>query len=201
MSDAVRKAAIEPFFSTKEEGEGSGLGLSMVYGFVRQSGGHMRIESEPDQGTRVEIFLPRSAQPASGATHINGEAAVPGGPETVLVVDDNTHVRNSAVATLTKMGYDVLGASSGAEALEVLDSSEVALLFSDVRMPEMTGIELAARAQAAHPHLRVLLTSGFANGTAALSDDKQPYEFIPKPYRKHDLAIRIRNILDKRDYE
>ena len=119
MSKKVLKSAIEPFFSTKEEGDGSGLGLSMVYGFVQQSGGHMTLDSERDKGTRVNLYLPRTTD-----TEILDEAdetavETPNGQETILIVDDNADVRNSAAATIARLGYDVLAASEGMEALSV----------------------------------------------------------------------------------
>lgn len=197
MSDLVRKSAIEPFFSTKGDSEGSGLGLSMVYGFVQQSGGHLSLSSERDRGTCVQLFLPRCYETTNRTDDKEAVADTPNGQETVLVVDDNTDVRNSAAATVARLGYDVLAASGGAEALSVLANTDVDLLFSDVKMPQMSGFELAARAQAAHPNLQVLLTSGFADATVPqTADGAAIYEFIPKPYRREQLAKKIRSLLD-----
>ncbi|MGI9272949.1 MAG: PAS domain S-box protein [Woeseiaceae bacterium] len=202
MTEEVRKSAIEPFFSTKETGSGSGLGLSMVYGFVQQSGGHLLLDSEHENGTRIELYLPRTRESESRYSYANSEGDLPGGKETVLVVDDNAAVRNSAVATLMRLGYDVLSASNGPEALDVLKTSDVDMLFSDLKMPKMTGYELAANAQAAHPQLRVLLTSGFSDSSDLFSGDAEHHpEFIPKPYTKHELANKFRTILDDRNYE
>src|SRR6185437_1920410 len=184
----------EPFFTTKEVGRGSGLGLSQVYGFVKQSGGYIHIDSERGIGTRVHLFLPR----ASGATEVS-EVLAHGEPlahdprgATILVVEDEADVREVVAAELTNFGYRVLTAVDGREALEMLESeSDIDLLFSDVVMPHgMNGDDLAREARRRRPELKVLLTSGYP--PAELRDRQSLGEFrvLQKPYRVEDL-LRI----------
>ncbi|MBB4238013.1 hybrid sensor histidine kinase/response regulator [Rhizobium esperanzae] len=201
MSEEVRKRAIEPFFTTKEVGSGTGLGLSMVYGFVKQSGGHLQLYSEVERGTTVRIYLPA----VNGARHQqavpdqgSGENRLPGGDETVLVVEDDARVRRVAVARLASMGYTVLEAESGHRALDLLrDNSEIALLFTDIVMPGgMTGDELAREARLFRPEIAVLFTSGYSEPGLAAKGIVPGAQWLRKPYTAKDLALKIRELLD-----
>jgi len=199
MAPDVVSRAFEPFFTTKDVGSGSGLGLSQVYGFVKQSGGHVAIDSEPGRGTEFSIYLPRSDTKADLTVPAGKleEHLIPTGSETVLVVEDNEDVRNVAVATISDLGYRVLIASNGAEALALIDSdTEIDLLFSDVVMPGgISGFDLARQALGKRSHLRAVFTSGYAqtDGQAIPHTD---YPLIMKPYRRAELAQKIRLALD-----
>ena len=195
MQPEVQERAMEPFFTTKGPGEGSGLGLSMIFGFVKQSGGHMRIDSEPGSGTTVRLFFPQVqfVDPDSPSGDVTPLAT---GTETILLVDDNAEMRAVARRHLTSLGYQVKEAASGPAALAVLgDGGAFDLLFTDVVMPEgMTGYQLAAAAHHLRPSLKVLLTSGFAPQDPAA--EAPPWLMIRKPYRKHDLAAMVRAALE-----
>jgi signal transduction histidine kinase/CheY-like chemotaxis protein len=196
MEPAIVRCAFDPFFTTKEVGKGSGLGLSMVYGFVRQSGGHVRIESEPDRGTAVSMYLPRfTGAQAAEPTPLPSFDRVPAGAETVLVVEDDPLVRGHVVALLEDLGYTVVAADHGKAALAALDTNrQVRLLFTDVVMPGgMNGPQLAAEARRRQPGLKVLLTSGYAD---ALTGERPELPLLPKPYRKPELARKVREVLD-----
>ncbi|WP_160012401.1 PAS domain-containing sensor histidine kinase [Rhizobium sp. 18055] len=201
MTEEVKKRAIEPFFTTKDVGSGTGLGLSMVYGFVKQSGGHLQIYSELRHGTTIRIYLPALAEtrPAPALPAETTEVPHPGGTELVLVVEDDPRVRKVAVARLRHMGYHVLEADSGRKALEVLaDHPDVALLFSDIVMPGgMTGDEMATEAIKQRPELRVLFTSGYSEPTLASKDFIPGAEWLRKPYTARDLALKLRELLDR----
>jgi signal transduction histidine kinase len=183
----------EPFFTTKEIGKGTGLGLSQVYGFVRQSDGHVRIESEVGVGTTVMIYLPKAPGAMVEPEELEGRDAAPTpGSETILVVEDNPDVLEVTAATLEALGYRVLSARTGPEALAVLERGEaIDLLFTDVVMPQgISGDELAERARQMRPGLKVLLTSGYA-GAMAVAD----LPMLGKPYRQVELANKIRAVL------
>ncbi|RWX80775.1 PAS domain-containing sensor histidine kinase [Neorhizobium lilium] len=206
MNEEVRKHAIEPFFTTKKTGSGTGLGLSMVYGFVKQSGGHLQLYSEIDHGTTIRIYLPamsgRTMQPAheeAGAA----EMPLPQGDETVLVVEDDRRVRRVAVARLSSMGYSVLEAESGHGALAILkDNRDIALLFTDIVMPGgMTGDELAQEAREIRPDLAVLFTSGYSEPALAAKNIIPGAQWLRKPYTARELASTIRELLNGPDRE
>jgi nitrogen-specific signal transduction histidine kinase/CheY-like chemotaxis protein len=198
MPPDVLARAFEPFFTTKESGRGSGLGLSMVYGFVKQSGGHLVADSRLGYGTRIDLYLPaaRLKEPAQDAA---SPASTSGGKETVLVVEDEAEVRSIAVAFLNSLGYSTCEASDGEQGLRLLqDRSDVRLLFTDVILGSgMDGHELARAAQRARPDLRVLLTSGYEH-PAAGSDagGAKPLPLLRKPYRREQLAAAVRASLD-----
>jgi PAS domain S-box-containing protein len=198
MPKEVLERAFEPFFTTKEVGKGSGLGLSMVYGFAQQSGGSAHIYSEPGYGTTVRLFLPLPAQaaelPRRPAAHAAGA-----GRETILVVEDEPAVRNVAVMFLTRLGYRVLQAADAEAALRVLEheGGGVELIFTDLVLPGMTGVELARQARARWPLLQVLYTSGYASGSVLeeLAEDEIG-NLVSKPYRREALAHMVRRMLD-----
>jgi PAS domain S-box-containing protein len=198
MTSMVRERAFEPFFTTKEQGRGTGLGLSMIYGFARQSGGLATIDSAEGQGTVVTIYLPRHGFEPVQLGDDSAEAALPGQGQVILAVEDDGRVRKLTVARLTQLGYTVLSASSGADALEQLAANDrVHLLFSDVVMPGgMSGYQLRARVLDLHPHIPVLLTSGYAEelvGGEAVRD--RNLRILRKPYRMADLAAAIQEAL------
>jgi signal transduction histidine kinase len=198
MPQDVLKRVFEPFFTTKEVGRGSGLGLSMVYGFVRQSGGYVKIYSEEGQGTTVRLYLPRAERRGEDARTKDARAPL-GGHETVLVVEDDPMVRDLAVAMIGKLGYAVAVASNGKDALAVLDSARrIDVMFSDLVMPGgLNGAELAAEAVRRRPAIKVLLTSGYTERTVGKPTGHElGFPLISKPYRASDLAARIRTILD-----
>ena len=193
MTPAVLERAVEPFFTTKPPGAGSGLGLSMIYGFARQSGGALVLESTLGAGTTVRLLLPRSSPgvPAA-APSLPDPTDLPGGPETVLLVDDNQAVRAVAARQLATLGYAVREADSGPAALELLRSGvRVDLLFTDIVMPGgMSGTALAQAARLLQPSIKVLFTTGFAGGA-----EPEPVPLLRKPYRRQVLAEQIRAIL------
>jgi PAS domain S-box-containing protein len=201
MSPDVRSHALEPFFTTKDAGKGSGLGLSMVYGFVTQSGGAMTLDSRLGYGTRAKLLLPVAASRAEQATAETpvSTGLLAGRQETVLVVEDEAEVRNIAVKFLQAIGYDVVAAASAREALEKMltTGTDVDLLFSDIVLGSgMNGIELAREACRIRPRLAVLLTSGYP-GVGAGHLDPAGFELLRKPYRREELAAAIRQVLDR----
>jgi PAS domain S-box-containing protein len=199
MTAEVKQRAYEPFFTTKGPGQGTGLGLSMVYGFVKQSGGHVQIYSDLGRGTSVRLFLPARHAPLEIRQEtVQVPALVPGGRETVLVVEDDPRVRRVTVARLRDAGYRVLEASSGSEALTQLrQHPNVDLLFTDVVMPGgMSGDQLARQVRAERPAIKVLLTSGYAEPLVAGRDQAESGSWLRKPYTAADLAAVIRQLLD-----
>lgn len=202
MGRQVIERCFEPFFTTKGVDKGSGLGLSMVYGFVRQSGGHIKIYSELGHGTSVKIYLPRVRDAVVAAVDAEAPVSVAAsGNETVLIVEDNAELRAVMVKQIGDLGYRALEAEDARTALAVLaQNREVELLFSDIIMPGgMTGVELAREARRLYPTLRILLTSGYtARAMANGFHDIEGMELLNKPFRRRDLAQRIRKILDGR---
>ena len=202
MSADVAAKAFDPFFTTKGVGKGTGLGLSQVFGFVRQSGGTVKLESVPGRGTTVRLYLPRrdGAVPLPPAPRPPRNATLPlGRPgEVVMVVEDEERVRTFSVEALRELGYTVVHAASGAEALARLDAGQaINLLFTDVVMPEITGPELAEAVLARLPDIAVLFTSGYT-GEAALTDAAgEPVTVLAKPFGVDALARRVRALLDR----
>jgi PAS domain S-box-containing protein len=198
MTAEVREQAFDPFFSTKPEGKGSGLGLSMVYGFVKQSGGHVKIESEVGEGTTVRIYLPRSLAPEDSAG-VPVQDAVVGGPETILVVEDDDGVRATVVDLLSELGYRVLKACDASAALAIVESGvPIDLLFTDVIMPgPLRSPELARRARERLPDIAVLYTSGYTEDVimhgGRLDAD---VDLLGKPYTREALARKVRHVLN-----
>ncbi len=192
MSPDVQSKAFEPFFTTKEAGRGSGLGLSQVYGVARQLGGGVRIESRPGHGTTVRVYLPRAAPGAARvAEPRRREASAPVSSACVLVVDDDHAVRTTTAALLATLGYGVLEAGSGTEALAVLEEEQpINLLLTDVVMPGMTGPELARRARQQFPNLPVVFISGYSDPDALSGAGGFVY-LVRKPARPEDLVAKI----------
>jgi PAS domain S-box-containing protein len=191
MTPEVAARAFEPFFTTKEVGKGTGLGLSQVYGMVQQSGGDLVITSRPGEGATVSMYFPALVQ--SGTAEPAAHAA----SDRVLLVDDEPDLLETTGELFRTLGFEVLSATSGEEALELLKRTpDLPLLFSDVVMPGMSGFELARKARALAPGIKVILASGYvAEGVAAKEGGAlDSFEFLPKPYRLSDLVQRLRKI-------
>ncbi len=198
MDEQTRVRAFEPFFSTKGPGHGTGLGLSMVHGFVHQSGGTIRLVSAEGKGTTVQLFLPRTRR-AVDASAAADELPLPGGTESIVVVEDNADVRAMVAARVKSLGYRVVEAESGDAALALLEAraAEFDLVITDIVMPgEVDGLSLARIAHERWPGLAVLLTTGFAPVVEDGSEGKAvEFEILHKPYRKADIARAIRTAL------
>ncbi|MGE3875885.1 MAG: PAS domain S-box protein [Parvibaculaceae bacterium] len=189
MSAEVRDRAFEPFFTTKTRGHGTGLGLSMVYGFAKQSGGHVTIYSEMNHGTTINIYLPRASGSTTDAETAAAEDRLSADrSETILVVEDDDGVRNLTVTRLVTLGFKIHESPDGASAIKLLESGlRVDLLFSDLVMPGgMTGYDVARRAKEIDPKIRILLTSGYAEDLLR-ADDLGSLKLLRKPYRLADL--------------
>ena len=197
MTAEVRERIFEPFFTTKEVGRGSGLGLSQVYGFVRQSDGEVRIVSDPGAGARFDIALPRSQAPVQKPSPQADVGEMVGGAERMLVVEDDPAVLTLTVDLLRGLGYDVVTATQADQALERLaEDPDIRLLFSDVVMPGgMSGVALANQARRDHPDLKVLLASGFVVDTDLLLSTEFP--ILDKPYQAPVLAAKLRELLEE----
>lgn len=199
MTSEVAARAFEPFFTTKETGKGSGLGLAMVYGFVKQSNGHVKIYSEPGLGTTVKLFLPQNFTAPEAAHVAPPPSPQPTGHETILVVEDEEDVRQLACRILGGLGYHIIQAGDGPTALAILDATpDVALLFTDVVLPGgMNGPEIARAAVARRPGLKVLYTSGYTgNALQQLEAMEGTADLVSKPYAIDDLARRVRTAID-----
>jgi CheY-like chemotaxis protein len=196
MPPEVRDQIFEPFFTTKEVGKGTGLGLSMVYGFVRQSGGHVAVESAPGAGTTIALYLPKATREPSAEVEAIQAQPIPTGSERILVVEDNEDVLEVTLAMLTEFGYRVWTAANGAEAIDLLrNGHEFELLFSDVVMPNgVSGVELAREAK--RLNIKVLLTSGHARDVLERHQAVDEFPIIDKPFRRAELAQRLRSILN-----
>lgn len=188
----------EPFFTTKETGKGTGLGLSQVYGFVRQSGGHIRIYSEPGAGTTVKIYLPRDLG-SQAAEQCQAPDRANGGSETILVIEDHHGLREYSVGVLRELGYNVLEAAHGQDGLAILrERPDVDLLFTDVVLPGLNGRMVADQALEFRPDLKVLFTTGYTRN-AIVHDGRVDcgVDLITKPFTFDALASKVRTILDK----
>jgi two-component system cell cycle sensor histidine kinase/response regulator CckA len=206
MTEAVKQKIFEPFFSTKEIGRGTGLGLSTVYGIIKQTGGYIFAESEEGRGTAMRVYLPRYVQ---GATEIAQEPAKldrkPEKPKdltgrgTVLLVEDEEAVRSFAVRALGTRGYRVLAASTGAEALEVFKEhgGDVDLVVSDVVMPEMDGPTLMKQLREQNPAIKIIFISGYAEDAFRRNlDEKEDFMFLQKPFDLKELAATVKAALE-----
>jgi len=197
MTPDVAARAFEPFFTTKEPGKGTGLGLSMVYGFVRQMGGHVEIESAPRRGTKVKLYFPRAHDDVA-KPELASQVPVATRGETVLVVEDNDGLRATIYDTLQDLGYKVEQASNAQDALAILSAGRrVDLLFTDIVLSgSVSGRRLAVAARALRPELKVLFTSGYSeNSDAAREELDQSVELLTKPYRKEQFAAKLRKVL------
>jgi len=190
----------EPFFTTKEVGKGTGLGLATVYGIVKQHQGWIEVESEPDQGTTFRVFLPRSVEAAEATEDKPAERVVRGGTETILVVEDETPVRELVCSVLTGHGYRILQAESGAKALQVWQESKdrIDLVLTDLVMPDqMNGRELAEKLWIDRPRVKVIFTSGYSADVVGKDFVlRRGLNYLQKPYHPNKLALAVRDCLD-----
>jgi two-component system cell cycle sensor histidine kinase/response regulator CckA len=208
MSDEVKQKIFEPFFSTKEIGRGTGLGLSTVYGIIKQTGGYIFAESEEGEGTVMRVYLPRYAEDAAEAETEPEPAKAERKPEkpkdltgrgTVLLVEDEDAVRSFAARALGTRGYHVLEASTGAEALEVFEGhdGEVDLVVSDVVMPEMDGPTLMKELRRDHPDLKIIFMSGYAEDAFRRNlTENEHFMFLQKPFDLKQLAAAVKSALE-----
>jgi CheY-like chemotaxis protein len=198
MTPEVLKRAMEPFFTTKEQGEGTGLGLATVYGTVQQSGGFVSIASAVGKGTTIYLYFPKAEVGPHDipATIAAGEAPF-GDGERILVVEDNDKVREATVRRLKALGYAALEARTGPEAIKLLESGEpVALVFSDIVMPgKMTGYDVAEWIRSQRPDLKVVLASAHSNMPLATSEAVREIRVLGKPYTREQLAHAFREAL------
>ena len=200
MPPEVIDKAFDPFFTTKEVGKGTGLGLSQVYGFVKQSGGHVKIYSEPGHGTTVKVYLPRVVGAASDSIVDTLSEDIPYGDtqELILVVEDEPAVRQFSVDALGELGYRVIEADGAAAALRLLEAHpDIAMMFTDVVMPDMNGAKLAEAARAIRPDLKILFTTGYTRNAVVHNGVLDAgVQLIGKPFTIEELAGRVRQILD-----
>jgi PAS domain S-box-containing protein len=185
--------AFEPFFTTKPTGKGTGLGLSQIHGFALQSGGSARITSEVGKGTHLELTLPRTDKDVSGGTLAGHDITIPTGLR-ILLVEDSDHVRYFAGQLLADLGCAVTAAANAAEAIELLKTAQVDLVFSDIVMPGMTGIDMAREIRATNPDLPVLLASGYSS-KQFIPRDQREFPILRKPYRLETLAASIQQLM------
>lgn len=201
MDSATATRAIEPFFTTKEVGKGTGLGLSMVYGFVKQSGGHIKIYSELNEGTTIKIYLPRLVGKSDNQEEESGVVSIEAmGDEVILVCEDDEDVRAYSAEVLSELGYKVLEAADGPSALRILAASgPIDLLFTDVVLPGgMTGAVLATEAAKVQPGIKTLFTTGYARNAIVHHGRLDPgIDLITKPFSYADLAAQVRDLLDR----
>ena len=198
MSRDVLQKAFEPFFTTKDFGKGSGLGLSQAYGFMRQSGGHVRIDSEVGSGTTVRLYLPRIADEADAIPAVDAEALPRGSIDRlILVVEDDPEVRAHAVTMLRELGYGVVEAMDGRSALGILEATpDIAMMFTDVGLPGMNGRELADEARKRRPGLRVLFTTGYARDAIVHNGRLDAgVELLTKPFTYAALSTKVHRML------
>jgi PAS domain S-box-containing protein len=196
MAPEVQSRIFEPFFTTKDE-RGTGLGLSMVFGFMKQSGGHISVYSELGVGTTFRLYFPCSNAPEDRQLNLRPDGPLAGKGETILAVEDNISLRRIVVLQLRALGYHVLEANNGSEALVILESQKIDLLFTDVVMPgKIDGFALADAAVARWSGVKVILTSGFPQSRFTDAMKPRPYPLLSKPYRKGNLAQMIRSVMD-----
>ncbi len=199
MDHETLEKIFDPFFTTKEVGRGTGLGLATVYGIVKQNDGFINAYSEPGQGTTIKLYLPRHTVEAVQAQRHDHAASVPGGHETILLVEDENSILNMAKLLLEKLGYRVLAASTPGEAIHLAKAhdGEICMLIVDVIMPEMNGRDLARRLVSLYPQMGCLFMSGYSGDVIAhhgMLDEG--VQFIQKPFSMQDLAVKVREVLD-----
>jgi two-component system, cell cycle sensor histidine kinase and response regulator CckA len=201
MSEEVKAHIFEPFFTTKERGKGTGLGLAMTYGAVKQSGGSVEVYSEVGIGTTIKIYLPRVEEEAVKPEKEDRLTDLPDGTETILLVEDEESVRDLCVQILERLGYTVLQARDGAEAIAKARGygDRIDLLLTDVVMPGMNGSELATQLVPHHPGMKVLFTSGYTDEAIVRHGVlDEGVTLIGKPHSPSSLARKVREVLDKK---
>lgn len=209
ISKDLQHRILEPFFTTKKQGQGTGLGLSMVYGFIQRSEGHLAIYSEIGIGTTFRLYLPRASAIASDAVSASQQetTSAPSGKGRVLVVEDEEDLRDVAQSLLEKLGYETLSAENAQQALDILaEDKNIDLLFTDIVMPgELNGFQLAQTAHKNQPNLKILVTSGFTKNMATATEDQDSFmsriqqDLLSKPYNFNDLAHAINNVMQEPD--
>jgi two-component system, cell cycle sensor histidine kinase and response regulator CckA len=198
MNAETRSHLFEPFFTTKTPGRGTGLGLSTVYGIVRQSGGHITVTSEPGTGTIMKVYLPRTLEAGEAAPSRDEYQPLPMGNETVLLAEDEEGVRSLTASVLGQLGYQVLQAGDGEEAVAVARAyrGEIHLLLTDIVMPKRNGNELAADIRRDRPAIKVLFSSGYTGDVVAQQGALDPtVPFLQKPFTPRTLAVKVREAL------
>jgi CheY-like chemotaxis protein len=197
MDAATRQRIFEPFFTTKEQGKGTGLGLATVYGMIKQSGGDIWVYSEPGKGTTFKLYFPQASEAVAERTDSQNGGNARAGNETVLVVEDEKPVRDLTVRMLQQLGYKVLSAASGAEALEISNSfsANIALLLTDVVMPQMSGRQVADALLATRPDLKVLYLSGYTESTVIHHGVATGVAFLPKPFSRETLSKKLAEMM------
>ncbi|MEO7274116.1 MAG: response regulator [Vicinamibacterales bacterium] len=197
MNPAMQSQIFEPFYTTKSLERGTGLGLSMVYGIIRQSGGHISVDSTPGHGSTFRVHLPRAEQPVTSGSVAAVTAGPAGGAESVLLVDDDESVRSLGRRTLERYGYTVITTGSGDEAFQLAATrgAPFDLLVTDVMMPGMNGPALAEALRREHPNLKVLFISGYADETVSHPSGGDGTRFLQKPFATADLVDAVRELL------
>lgn len=198
MTDETQRRAFDPFYTTKDSLHGTGLGLAMVYGFIRQSGGHISLHSQLGIGTVFALCFPAISQADDDSTHMTNTAVSKGAGQTILVTEDNAQVRKLSVQRIRELGYNVLEATNGDTAFAMLKSGvRVDLVFSDILMPgDLDGLSLARKVQDEFPTVKILLTSGHAMGASdPATGNLESFNILHKPYKHHALAARLQQVL------
>jgi CheY-like chemotaxis protein/nitrogen-specific signal transduction histidine kinase len=201
MSPEVLERAFDPFYTTKGPGKGTGLGLSQVYGYVKQSRGHIKIYSEIDRGTTVKIYLPRHVGSGDARFSAPSMTPIPQGSvdDTILVVEDDQSVREMTAESLRELGYSVLQAAGGPEALDVLQNERVDLIFTDIVMPQMNGRQLADAVMERWPEIRVLYTTGYTRNAIVHNGVlDHGVSLLAKPFSLEQLAHKVREVLNSK---
>ena len=202
MDKETRQNIFEPFFSTKKEGEGTGLGLATVYGIVKQNNGNLHVESEPGQGTIFNIYWPVTSESQRKEIKIESEARFEARSETILYVEDDHNVRELMCQALKTLGYQVIEAENGKIALDRVNKesllNKIDLVISDIVMPELNGEQLADALRKLRPDIKILLCSGFTDTRVSIGKKSRQnnYHFLPKPYSLNKLEKTIRNIIN-----
>ena len=201
MTQEIKDHLFKPFFTTKEPGKGTGLGLPACYGIIKQHSGHIEVQSEPGHGTTMKIYFPQARTEVEASLKQERSQEMSGGTETLLVVEDEPTVRHLGVKVLGQQGYTVLEAANGDEGLRLAgenDGQDIYLLFTDMVMPQMSGKQLADRLKAIRPGIRILFTSGYPNDELVYRGTPEHFmSFLQKPYAPEDLVNTIRSLLDE----
>jgi CheY-like chemotaxis protein len=199
MTAEIKAHVFEPFFSTKDVGRGTGLGLATCYGIIKQSGGHISVYSEPGRGSTFKIYLPQ----AQSETRVRPQPELPNlphGTETILLVEDDPALCDMAAELLRRLGYDVLAAANGLSALKLVEQrgkKSIDLLFTDVVMPQLNGKDLSERVQALHPETKILFTSAYTENAIVHQEILRPgVAMLQKPFTPSALAHKLREVLD-----